>query len=782
MVGPDKNWHRQLCRTTKTKLADLLESFQTRYCGLDITTMLGKDLRRPHNYLYQLNVTALRAKLKIKGGNPKARREHVDHYIETLGDPELADRLTLLRLADVDELEEVLRARERAKNRQRRSAVGSKYRQKAPASAPAAPVRAMVRAGSGPSHSGSSIIPIFLAAAEEKLIGTGGALQNPDPARSRTKAPEVGRILDLHSSGDRDYQDRECCSHCGSKKHTDLDCWKRLTCAKCGKRGHPTDRCLYACRGCGDVHEAGKCPMEEFYNPIRKWYDPTRHAGLFPEQVEKIYCIYAFVNKAATDRGRKVSDLRGNTCNLHSYTAKIASLPQISEFSRSNTEVALDLKRGESRGYWKRHSTGKWFRQAKISGRINQEKAILLLDTGAEVSILDTTFARKVGCNFDTNQRQECVGIGDNVYTTEGRTKIKITLAGYQVCFFDIWIEDLSGQNAILGMDFMVPAGVRMYLADGSMRLPNEVGIPLNGRKRLYGEKVRSVILERSLRIPVEKLLVTRGERWVPTVTEGPGRIRYLVISNVGEKILRLVHRLDVGMILDQDKVPRSPGFVSVGSRWYREWQNLALVSTVDTRSEPPELIEDMAETAVQRPSYPTPRPILRRAESADMDRGQTLISTLESRPRAGIANAPQIEATFPTPERIHLSTPATSPDADRYLSGDAGGGRISDSTLDQATDRMDTKDIKPKTEIRAGTKDIDPKTGNPSCQTRIKLESGDGFDVKSRINPTEGVEPRDPPAEGPAATTSQDAEDEVEIYYHASGDLSAEDLEGNLA
>ncbi|OWZ01098.1 hypothetical protein PHMEG_00027587 [Phytophthora megakarya] len=81
--------------------------------------------------------------------------------------------------------------------------------------------------------------------------------------------------------------------------------------------------------------------MEEFYNQIRKWYDPTRHAGLFPEQVEKIYCIYAYVNKTTEDRGRKESDLRGNTCNLHSYTAKIASLPQTSEFSRSNTEVAI---------------------------------------------------------------------------------------------------------------------------------------------------------------------------------------------------------------------------------------------------------------------------------------------------------------------------------------------------------------------------------------------------------------------------------------------------------
>ncbi|OWZ01097.1 hypothetical protein PHMEG_00027586 [Phytophthora megakarya] len=125
-----KNWHRQLSRTTKTKWADLLESFQTQYCGLGMSVAWQyyhgrkRTEETPLDYL----------------------REHVNHYIETLGDPELADRLTLLRLADVDDLEEVLRARERAKSRQRRSAFGSKFRQKVPASAPTAPARAAVRA------------------------------------------------------------------------------------------------------------------------------------------------------------------------------------------------------------------------------------------------------------------------------------------------------------------------------------------------------------------------------------------------------------------------------------------------------------------------------------------------------------------------------------------------------------------------------------------------------------------------------------------------------------
>ncbi|POM80234.1 Reverse transcriptase [Phytophthora palmivora] len=90
-------------------------------------------------------------------------------------------------------------------------------------------------------------------------------------------------------------------------------------------------------------------------------------------------------------------------------------------------DQALD---GESRGYWKYHDPGKWFKQAKA--------------------------------------------VGENAYMTEGRTKIKVTLAGTLVYYFDAWVGSLSGQEAILGMDFMVPAGIRLDLADGTLCLPDE--------------------------------------------------------------------------------------------------------------------------------------------------------------------------------------------------------------------------------------------------------------------------------------------------------------------
>ena len=51
----------------------------------------------------------------------------------------------------------------------------------------------------------------------------------------------------------------------------------------------------------------------------------------------------------------------------------------------------------------------------------------MMFYSGAEVSILDSTFARELGCVIDERQTQECVGIEKNASMTVGRTKIKIT-------------------------------------------------------------------------------------------------------------------------------------------------------------------------------------------------------------------------------------------------------------------------------------------------------------------------------------------------------------------
>ena len=141
--------------------------------------------------------------------------------------------------------------------------------------------------------------------------------------------------------------------------------------------------------------------------------------------------------------------------------------------------MEIELAYIELRGYWKHFSPKNCFKKAKAVGKINNVKATLLFICGAEVSIIYTTFDRKVGYIIDESQRQDCIGIGETLCMMIGRTKIKVTLAGSLVYYCNVWVGDQAGQEAILGMDFMVPAGVRLDLADGALCLLEEVRIHL---------------------------------------------------------------------------------------------------------------------------------------------------------------------------------------------------------------------------------------------------------------------------------------------------------------
>ena len=89
---------------------------------------------------------------------------------------------------------------------------------------------------------------------------------------------------------------------------------------------------------------------------------------------------------------------------------------------------------------------------------------------------------------------------------TDGRKKIKITLNGSLIYYFDAWVGDQVGQDAILGINFMVPAGIRLDLADGILCLPDEVKILLTGRRPPYRATMQAItVMDQHVVIPVGK-------------------------------------------------------------------------------------------------------------------------------------------------------------------------------------------------------------------------------------------------------------------------------------
>ena len=162
---------------------------------------------------------------------------------------------------------------------------------------------------------------------------------------------------------------------------------------------------------------------------------------------------------------------------------------------------------------------------------------------------------------------------------------------GSLVYYFDVWVGDQAGQEAILGMDFMVAAGIRLDLADGALCLPDKVRINFAGRRPPYRSSASAVNLNdqyvsiptgksTEVRIginpPRSKLWVRQDVAWGPTVTAGPGKIMFLQLPNVATHDLVLKFGAPLALWMTENMIPRSPGYVSVGSRRYNEWQMLA--------------------------------------------------------------------------------------------------------------------------------------------------------------------------------------------------------------
>ncbi|POM70007.1 Hypothetical protein PHPALM_13641 [Phytophthora palmivora] len=75
--------------------------------------------------------------------------------------------------------------------------------------------------------------------------------------------------------------------------------------------------------------------MEEFYNLIRQWYNPTKHTNMLPQTAEKIspdlkpvpderssYRIYAYVEKQSEATVNQLIDSIDNTCDLLENSVK----------------------------------------------------------------------------------------------------------------------------------------------------------------------------------------------------------------------------------------------------------------------------------------------------------------------------------------------------------------------------------------------------------------------------------------------------------------------------
>ncbi|GMF38021.1 unnamed protein product [Phytophthora lilii] len=126
-----------------------------------------------------------------------------------------------------------------------------------------------------------------------------------------------------------------------------------------------------------------------------------------------------------------------------------------------------------------------------VNGAINDSRTRILLDTGANVSVISERYAKILRLRDIPNHGRcmEVQGITKGKTATSRRASVKITLGWERVYVFDVWIMDHNaGVDVVLGTDFMIPAGVRLDLFNATAKLPDEVMVPLIKTQNMIDE------------------------------------------------------------------------------------------------------------------------------------------------------------------------------------------------------------------------------------------------------------------------------------------------------
>ncbi|GMF42340.1 unnamed protein product [Phytophthora fragariaefolia] len=144
---------------------------------------------------------------------------------------------------------------------------------------------------------------------------------------------------------------------------------------------------------------------------------------------------------------------------------------------------------GERLGWWSAQKFDKRVRMRALGqGAMNDARTRILLDTGANVSVISERFAKQLRLR-EVRAHGRCMeiqGFTKGTMATAKRALAKVTMGWNQVYEYELWVMDHgAGVDVVLGTDFMIPAGVRLDLFHATARLPDEIEIPLIKTQRM---------------------------------------------------------------------------------------------------------------------------------------------------------------------------------------------------------------------------------------------------------------------------------------------------------
>ncbi|GMF56558.1 unnamed protein product [Phytophthora fragariaefolia] len=166
----------------------------------------------------------------------------------------------------------------------------------------------------------------------------------------------------------------------------------------------------------------------------------------------------------------------------------VSSVTQTTWYDHQPGNVIKPLS-GERLGWWSAQKFDKRVQmRALVQGAVNDARTRVLLDTGANISVILERFAKQLRLREvrDHGRCMEIQGFTKGTMAITKRALGKVTLGWNQVYEYELWIMDHgAGVDVVLGTDFMIPAGVRLDLFHATARLPDEIEIPLIKTQRM---------------------------------------------------------------------------------------------------------------------------------------------------------------------------------------------------------------------------------------------------------------------------------------------------------
>ncbi len=234
---------------------------------------------------------------------------------------------------------------------------------------------------------------------------------------------------------------------------------------------------------------------------------------------------------------------------------------------------------------------------AIIEGYINDELFHILLDTGADISVIHSQVADIVQMERSSHNGINIASFGGDSTKTQDTGKIKITLKK-AVYFGEFWICNFDPApkfHLILGMDFLSKAGAvidtkrrvvtfpedhEIYMLPSSLAHVPHDEIPIFIPPNSY------IAAGQYLDIPIPKFhkstnftyWMNRTKSWVSTLmvngNDVPSHIRLTNITNKG--LLARASAQYAACLITPGFLPIDKSMVRVHSNRYKEWQQLA--------------------------------------------------------------------------------------------------------------------------------------------------------------------------------------------------------------